>query len=411
MAKPKIFFIPTYIGPLKHYERLIPYLKEKYDVGFLIVWPDGHRRQEAIEYCKEKKYECHVIDRGIGRDRRLRLPFITPIQKRREHILACRNFLETVKPAKIISHKAWSPYETIFKEANSKGVETIVLQWSSDAGLLPRDGYRHTLAKRLYLFLLEALFRIFDVFYAEPRYRSTPAVPKKIGVLYEDKAREYREKGYDPRTVHTVGSIDIQLAHELKQKIDSDNFLKTALLKKYGLSQEKLRIVVILHRFYLDPIPYAMTIEEHRNHYDQMFRILRDVFPAEEADIMLKLHPTENAMTDIYEPYKKLGVQVLYGSAKTDELVCLSDLYIGEPASSVNYMAVGCGVPALFVNFSKARFLNEKIRYFSIQHVVGDANEFQEMLRAFRRGALEKQHDASALNFRSLDQTISLITQ
>ena len=96
MTKQKIFFIPTYIAPLKHYERLIPYLEDKYDVGFLIVRPDSSRRQEMIKYCKENEYIYYVIDKGIAKDDKTRIPFFTPIKKRYEHSIACQNFLNTI---------------------------------------------------------------------------------------------------------------------------------------------------------------------------------------------------------------------------------------------------------------------------------------------------------------------------
>ncbi len=411
MAKPKIFFIPTYIGPLKHYERLIPYLKDRYEVGFLIVRPDSPRRREMIEYCQAKKYTFYVIDQGLAGDTKIRIPFFTPLKKRYEHSMACRNFLEAVRPVKIISHKSWSPYDTIFKEANQKGIETIVLQWSSDAGLIEGRKRQHIFLQKTYFYWLEKLYRILDLFYKESRYRCTPAIPKKIGVFSEKKAQDYLKKDYDSKTIRVVGSIDFQLVHELKQKIDSNKVLREQLLKKYGLDQNRLKIMVVLHRFYLDLGENRMTIAEHVSHHYEMFKIIHEVFAEENVHIILKMHPTENTMPEIYESYKQLGVKLYHGEAKTDELLCLADLYISEPASSVNYMVLASGTPAIFVNFSKAYFLNERMKYFYIKQIVSDQWDFRRLLLQFKHGTLEKQYDNTRINVRSVEAVIELINE
>lgn len=412
MDKPKIFFIPTYIGPLKHYARLMPYLEDKYDVGFLIVRPDSQRRQELVKYCQEKKYRFHILDQGLEKDNTIRIPFISPLMKRYRHSLACRNFLETQKPAKIISHKAWSPYDTIFKEANRLGVETIVLQWSSDAGILPGDERRRPFLTRIYLWLLSGLFGILDLFYQEPRFGYAPAIPKKVGVFYEGKKNDYIEKGCRPETIQVVDSFDLQLLHELKNKIDSQPAMKSELLKKYGLSGDKLKIMVIMHRFYLTADSrHRLTMAEQVAHYHELFKLIRSVFSEDEAEIFLKTHPTEIEIYQMYRPYEALGVKIFSGEAKTDELVCLADLYIAEPASSVNYMAVGAGLPAIFVNFSELKIINERANYFYINEVIGDTNKFIERLNQFKQGRLVDSYDRSMADFPSIVKTVDLINQ
>lgn len=412
MTKPKIFFIPTYIGPLKHYARLIPYLEDKYEVGFLFVYKDSPRRQEAIDYCKENNYIFYIIDEGLNEDKRISIPFFTPLKKRYEHSMACREFLENIRPVKIISHKSSSPYDTIFKEANKKGVETIVLQWSSDAGLLEREDRQCSLVRRIYLFVLRVLSGVLDVFYKEPRYGYGLAIPKKVGIFYEEKAPYYLKNGCDSGSVCIVGSPDLQLLHELKQKINLNSLLKDELLRKYGLEKNKLKIMVILHRFYLTAdSKYRMTMEEQVAHYYDLFEIIREVFSEDEAEIILKTHPTEIQIYNMYKPYANLGVKIYSGEARTDELVCLSDLYIGEPASSVNYMAVGSGIQAIFVNFSQLKIINERGKYFFIKQVVGEKGEFIEKLKEFKAGKFENMYDKTKANLRSIDKTIELINK
>ena len=121
--KPKLIFSPiAYIATLKHFERLVPYLKDKYNIGFLFIGSDTVRGREAIEYCKKKNYEFHVINKGLTKDQRIRIPFVTPFYERYIHSVACRDFLERVMPAKIIAAKSTPMHDTILKEANRKEI-------------------------------------------------------------------------------------------------------------------------------------------------------------------------------------------------------------------------------------------------------------------------------------------------
>src|SRR3989338_3086580 len=127
--KPKLIFSPIpYIASLRHFERFIPYLKEKYDVSFLFISGSNPRLKEALEYCKKKNYTFHVINPNPAEDKKFHIPFVTPLYNRYAHSVACRNFLNEVSPAAIIETKETPRHDTILKEANRKGIETIVMQ-------------------------------------------------------------------------------------------------------------------------------------------------------------------------------------------------------------------------------------------------------------------------------------------
>ncbi|MBI2108813.1 MAG: hypothetical protein HYT93_01345 [Parcubacteria group bacterium] len=415
-TKQKIYFIPQYIGPLKHYERLIPHLKNTYDVGFLFISGDDSRRRELIEYCKHKHYTYYILEKGLKGSSKFHIPFFTPVKNRYAHSIECRTFLKTIKPAKIIAVKSRYPYDTIFKEANRMGIETITLQWGS--ALLTRQSFgvaakEKTFARNIYYRLLGILFWILDLFYKEPRFGFTPAIPNKIGVFTKKEAQDSVEKGHDFRTVHVVGPLDFQITNELKQKIDSNHLFRTELLSKYGLSEDKIKIFVNLFRFHVLPIPegYTMTPEEHVTHHSSLFKMIQTVFPTETADIILKIHPSEVKTKTIYESYKKFDIKIYHNESRTDELLCLSDIYIGDPTSSVNYMVLASGVPALFTNFSNFRKLNDNAKHFYIKHVVANENEFIETLRQFKSGILPKQYDNAGINLKSVDKTIEFINK
>ncbi len=414
MPKPKIYFIPQYIGPLKHFERFLPHLKERHDIGFLFIHENNDARKEMIKYCNEKHYEYYVIEEGLKETTSLHVPFFSMLKKRYDHSMACRFFLKTVRPSKIIATKSGYAHDTIFKEANRIGVETIVLQWSSyvltrqTMGLVGRET---GIVQNIYSFCLKVLFGILDMFYKESRYGFTPGIPKKIGVFTENEAKNYVENGYDPQTVSVVGPADYQIIDELKSNIESKPLFRKELLNKYGLSEEKIKIFVNLFRFHILPLPekYKMTNEEHADHHLSLVKMIRSVFPKEKADIILKTHPTESKMCEIYDRYKIFDIKIYGNESKTEELLCLSDLYIGDPTSSVNYMVLASNKPAIFTNFSEFESLNRVAQNFYIKHVVTDENEFADMLNKFKQSIYFKHYDNSNINLKSVDKTIELI--
>ncbi len=412
--KPKIYFLPQYIGPLKHFERFIPYLKDTHDIGFLFISGDDIRRRELIEYCKNNQYSYFVIEKGLKGSSQFYIPFFTPIKNRYDHSMACRSFLKTVKPKIIIATKSHYPYDTIFKEANRMNIDTIVTQYTQ--GMLVRRTFgfvrqKTTFMRGIYQRLLKILFGALDLFYKEPRYGYVPAIPKKIVVYTQKEAQDLIERGYDPRTVHTIGPIDFQVVNELKQKIEVDTSFRNKLLDKYKLPKDKIKIFVNLFRFHVLPLPekYKMTNEEHVLHHFSLFKMIRSVFPREEADIILRVHPWENKTFSIYEPYKSLGVKIYRNESKTEELVCLSDLYVGDPTSSVNYMVLASGIPAIFSNFSEFKMMSRFAESFYIKHIATNEKKFISLLWQFKMRALPIQYDNTKINVRSVDKTIELI--
>lgn len=417
MNNPKIYFIPAYLVTLKHYARLFNYLKDSYDFGFLLIGVDSARRREMIEYCKDKGYTYYVISEGMKGSQKFQIPFLAPLKESHLHKEACKKFLETIKPAKIVALKTWYNCDTVLREANRRNIDTIILQTSSDLGSRHLVSNRHKInltkkvLKKIYYYLLNFFSIVLNVFFNEPLYGFKEAIPKKIGVFYKERALEYIKRGFDPSIIEVVGPLDLQVVNELKQKIDLDKFLKNRLLEKYGFSKDKLKIVVILYRFYLIPDgKYRMTIEKHVAHNYDLFKMIRQIFPVEEAEIILRIHPSENRMPGIYEPYKEFDIKLCYGAdTNTEEIVCLANLYIAEPVTSVNTMILACGTPAIFFNFSEMRYLDKLAKHFNIKNIVHDKDEFLSMLQKFRRGILEKQYDDSSVNFKSVDSTIKLI--
>ena len=100
--KTKIYFIVNYIGPLRYYEKLIPYLKDRYEVGFLFIRMHKEFTQTMIDYCKIKGYTYFIIDDRIIKSR-FPIPFWYPIKSKYVYIKRCRDFLNLHHPTKLIT--------------------------------------------------------------------------------------------------------------------------------------------------------------------------------------------------------------------------------------------------------------------------------------------------------------------
>lgn len=431
--KPKIYFIPHYIAPLKHVERMFPYFGDIYDFGFLIIGENDGRRRIMVEYCKNKGYEFYVIDRwfqiqgrGLTHDGKIHIPFITPLVERYRYSKECQTFLKKVRPSKVIAIKSeLYHHNMVMKEANRFGIETLLLFW---AGPLQQIAYRDHGAntrverksfvehikravRKVYSALINVECRIADILdfsSRESRYSRTYAMPKKIGIFDIYEYTTGRLIPYNPQTVHVVGSPDFEIVDSLKKKVGNDPSFKELLLKKYGLSEQRPKIFVVPYRFYALPTleEHKMSIAEQVAHYYEVFKTIRVVFSENEADVILKMHPSE-AM--IYESYKGLGVKIYHNESQTDELLCLSDLYIGDPASSVNNMVLASGIQAIFINFSKLQFLNSLMEYFHIKNIVMSKEEFIKKLFQFKQGELERQYDNAIIDRKSVAKTVKLI--
>jgi hypothetical protein len=364
-----------------------------------------------VEHCMAKGYQYSIVSEGLDNTGR-RIPFVTPAVKHYAHILACRRFLKTERPSKIILTKSVPPHHTILKEANRLGVETIVLQWALSgakelyAERAPRPPSVHL---KIYYALVDVLRKFIDVILGGLPYAFSRAVPKKAGVI-DDYAKQLFEKryGFNPKTTRAVGMVDFQVVHELKQRIVSDGVFRKKLEERYNLSAKKRRILVLSWHFHRKKSSNITTEEQIAYFYDVM-RMIREVFPQEGTSVLMKLHPSDEPQ--LYESYKQLGVSVFADEASTEELICLSDLVIVDPWTSANYMVLASNVAAIFINFSHMKLLNEGMKYFNIKHTVVDKAEFIEKLRQFKEGRLDKQYNNDFINVTSVDNIRALIDE
>jgi hypothetical protein len=418
--KPTIIFIPTYIGSLKYYERVVERLRNRYDIAYVIIQPYKDKREGMIEYCQKRNLSFYNLTESKSVAPKVRFLFFTALRKRYLHAKQCEALLSRVRPEKIVATKSTFPHDTILKEANRQNIETTVLRWAFSADGVDKVDRSKTsekekrrssllvFLKRQYFGLLHVITALLDRSFREPRYAFTPAIPKKVGA-FTNKEAEYLAHIYPKEIIQVVESIDIQSAYELRRKYESDEIFKTKLLQKYGFSLHRIKIFLVPYRFYDNRgiSDLGMSCDEHLAYYREILEILRKAFPTEQADIFLKLHPSEE---NIYSSYEALDVRIFGDESSIEELVCISDLFVASPQTNVNYLVLGSGVQAIFINLSHRPHLEAYIENFRIQNVVTEKEDFVNCVQKFKNGTLKKQYDNKNVELRSLDKAVTFIT-
>lgn len=402
---PKLFFIPAYIGSLKYYAKLLPALRDSFDVRFLIVRGDDYKRKGMIAFCEERELPYVVLDQGLTRSTR-RIPLVTPLWKHFSHMRACRKFLRREKPAKIVVMKPIPPHDIILKEANHQGIETILLQW---ALIFPREllsdrQQKRSRMHRSYFAAVRFFYRLMESLYGGRGY---VAVPAKTGVIDEDAKKLFIERYLlPPSSVHVVGMADYQIVHDIKRRVETDALFRQELHAKYSLDPTLPIVLIIAQAHHLKSGAHTTT-EQQLAYYRDMIERIREVFSRQEMHIVFKLHPSDKP--HLYEEYKKYGVSVLGDEAFTEELVALAALTVSDPWTSANYMILAAGVPALFTNFRTQRALDSAAQYYRISDIISDKIVFTDKLREFKKGTLPRSYDNSHINIKSVEHIAAFL--
>ncbi len=413
-VKPKLYFVPIYIAALRYYERLIPDLAKSYDIGFLLTTSNDIAMRQMVRYCEDKQYAFYALSAVPQRERGVRMPFFSPIQKLFKRRKECREFIENVRPAKLIFSHVTSYYSTLANEANKFGIETIVLQWSVSSSVKKIFNTERQLSfpliKRIYWNFLHTPFATIRKLKKGTEFGINVRgviTPQKLGVI-DKNAREsiVRQFNPPPTIVRVVGSIDVQDVRELKERLLRDGALKEELEKKYGVNDEKLNILVFSTLFF--SIKYGH--DEYNNYFGNIFKDIRNVFPPEKARIIFKTHPREDAR-DLQKLCEMFSVVACGGDSRADELACISDLCVSDPWTTANYYILGSNGPAIFVNFSDFQNLNVSAKDYHIKNVITDRKQFTEALQGFKEHKLEKQYDNSVTEFHARGRIIQFIDE
>ncbi len=410
--KQKIFFVINYIGPLKYYEKLFPYLEREYDLGFLFLCPNIKYLPIMEDYCKKKGYTYCVIE--SKRDS-FSIPIYSPLQKASIFVKNCRKFLYDERPKKIVSMHNYKFFFSLalFYEANKLNIETIVLQWGFNP--LGNKGIRQSaknikpikvsLLSKIYFYIVNTVGRFIGIYKEELSMGSEMSSAKKVGVIDCFSKDSYINLGYKKNSISIVGHADSQLVVELRKKLDSSKEFKQNLLNKYNIREGKKNILMASTMLNRKDIRILDDFGQDL-YYNAVFKTLRDILPASEYNILFKLHPSEQ---DIYNISRSNDIMILDDSAEIIDLMSIADLYIAHPNTTVNYMSLALKVPSIFINFSGYVFFDLVKDFYGIKQVVKDHDVLKRLLDDYKNNKLEPQFNKSEVVVDSVDRIVNFI--
>lgn len=409
--KKNIYFVPVYLGMLKYYEKLIPYLSDKYNIGFLFLGNKAEFNDIMISYCVNKKYKYYILNykfKGLKN-----IPIYKPLLNNYLYIKKCREVLFDINVDKIIFPENTSlKRRLLVREANKIGVETIVLQWalnfveSNDIvskNRLAKSFKKNNFLKRIYINLVVFLNFLFNFDRPKSPYLFKQQNVKKIGVIDKKSIKVFAFHKYDINKIDIVGHIDNYLINVLKNRLSNKIFFEY-LLAKNELSKNKKRVLVISTSFNHKDIR-ILSNEAQDDYYYKLFITIKKIL-GKDYEILFKLHPSE---PDIYNNCRQLGVKIYGENTQTEELVCLSDLYIAHPQSTVNYMAQAIDKPSIFINIIGLDIYETAKNYFNIISTIKTIDDFSNVLTNFRENKFIKQYNNYEINVNSIDNILKLI--
>jgi hypothetical protein len=385
--KNKIFFLPHYIGSLKYFARLGDYLKDKYEIGFLFS-PKVRREflKEMTDYCQKNNLP---FVSATGQNYKWRLiPFYNFIRSLTGYKNKINDFLKDRSIKKIIAfndNELYSNY--LFDRAKSLGIETMVLQWAVTYEKSAKD--RKDKKKSLNpLVLLRFLIRKF----LKVNYRNLEILAggnaQKIGVINQMAANLLQRAGVPAAKISVVGYLDFDLADLTKKKYDTDPAAKIRLAQKYGLDLTKKNIIIYSTPFNTKDFKF-ISDQQQLDYYQKIITILQKHLQSSEYQILLKLHPAENAA--LYRPLLDLGVKIFKEDVVNEELIYLSDLYIAHH-STTNFIPIIMNKEAIFINFLNLEKINSTTGYFGVKKYITSTEEFTTLVNQFKEGRLAKQY-------------------
>ena len=123
--------------------------------------------------------------------------------------------------------------------------------------------------------------------------------------------------------------------------------------------------------------------------YEDMVKMIRQVFPRESHDILVKPHPIERV--ELYRPLEQFGVKIFDRFADSFALVYFADLYIAD-SSTANFIPLAMNKKVILTDFFRLPLIEKTAPYFGIKHFVTDREEFVFLLEKHKKGNLDYQY-------------------
>ena len=397
-SKPALFFVPHYIGSFKYYEKLIPFLRDRYDIYILLLFTCKKFFAEMKDYARLKGYVTKVIEppRPFFMNAFPPFAFTRDLLYFRREVR--RLFNETV-PLKIISPNDSGPFiRFLFEEAHRRDIETLVLQWAMTyEGSRERIRKQGSFLRRVLYRILKPLYVRFKLLAAAMFLGSDLNISKdltgkgnsdRVGVINRQAFDYLLSHGVARTKLSVVGYLDYHFSQTVKETLDRDPAERTRVAERLGIDLRKKLIVFFSSPFNGKDINVLSDAEQFAL-TERAMMVMRKVFKKEDFDIALKIHPSESLA--FYAPLERLGVKLYDKDTNNYELVYFSDLYVAANTAA-NFMPLIMGKEVIFVNFLNLSVVNASQKVFNVKKFVTDYDEFQSLLGRFKDGTLERQY-------------------
>ena len=398
--KPYLIFVPHYIGSFRYYEKLKPFLEDRYRVAFLISFVHEGSFNEMKQYSENRGYKTFLLRPVSFLSTNKKFGIFSYLLKLLRYRLEISRIFKEFKIAKVIAPNDSGLYSRyLFKVAKSKGAETLVLQWAmSYEGSRERQrketvSYRKLLyqfLKPLYAFFKRSVARLtlgfgFDLGKDLVGFGNSD----RMGVMNERALKHFLSNGVSPEKLSVVGYLDHYFAEAVKKELDQNLAKREAVFKKFGLDPLRKNIV-FFSSIYSGKDLFVLSQEGQYEFTKKIFESIRKVCPESEHDLSLKIHPAEDI--ELYRPLEKMGVKIFGKDTDNYELIYCNDLYIAG-GTATNFVPLIMGKDAIFINFLKLPVIEATKEVFNIKKFMTDYGEFENLLSLFKEGKLPKQYE------------------
>jgi hypothetical protein len=398
--KPRLIFIPHYIGSLRYFEKIKPFLEHTYDISFLLLpLNQGKYQAEMIRYANEHNLPIQTITQQPPTFLTRHLPFYETLGQARIYKREIRQLFTHPNIKKIIAvNDCGFPLHYLLKEARATNIDTMVLQWAvvapgQQAGpqyvspnILRRWAFRG--AKPLYEYTKKKLLECTMGTKLEVAKKTIGSgSANRFGVINMQTRDYLAGRGVPVHKMSVVGYLDFFLAEQMKKDLAQKSGFREQLARQHQFDITKKNVIVYSSPYNTKDVTFLSDAEQC-DYIESIFNGLQSVLPNNQYDFHLKIHPAEDR--NVYAALASRGVRIYGKEANNFELIGLSDLYIAD-STTTNFIPILMDTDSIFVNFLKLDMVEMAKSSYGITSFISTVEEFKQMVSRWKNGALEKQ--------------------
>ena len=411
-SKGVLVITPHYMGSLRYFEKLIPYISNRYEVLFLLLSAKRAYVDAMAEHCKEKGYRYVLTGEPRIPGFLKKFQFIYSVVSVPYFERWLKTLFETENIKKFVTVSDSSFYmRALYRQAKRRNIDAIILQWAlmhggqkdrpkKEVPLSRKALYR--LGKPVYVFFLNLVMRLLVGNLVGPKTILGGGVSERFGVINTQAYDFFLSHGIPKEKMAVVGSLEFAAAEDTFASLPHSEASKKEVVARLGLDPKKKQVMLFSSPFNTKDI-IILNDAEQLSYTESLVRMIRESLPADSYDISFKIHPVEDIR--LYAPLESYGVKLFGKDANNAELIYASDLYVAH-STNTNFIAIMARKDAIFVNPFNLPALAKTAPFFGITEFVhGEGipldkrfdikftQEFKRRLALWKEGKLPKQYE------------------